>query len=540
MIQILHDHVPAREDGGEAPRARADPRPHRAGRGPGTAAGIRPRRVRRDPGPDRPRALRRRAGRAHTGPLPFRGPRDPAADPALQGRPGDRRGRPQSRSGRLGDQGPRQRLAAGSHRDRHAHPGRPLHLREPQELLPQGRHPRLLGRPPDLHGAPAVGAHRVDRGAARGGLEGGLLPLPDRAHRLEGAAPPHRARGLLGPQERLHGGGRLRGDGPQRPGSRSPPPQPSRPGDRRRLRPRLHRVAAGGQLHLPGHRAVPGRLGRPGPSGPGDGRRRLHRSRAAAGRVPGPHGGGRGPPAAEGRRPSHRRHRLLQQRLRHLPHRAHRRHRDPGVGSRREARRGDAARRPPGQGRLHPEGGRHPDPEGQAGVAPRAQRRHSQVIRVPGDPRALQPLPGPRALLRQRPGPEGDHRPHRLHVRRRRDRGPLPQGGRLRRAPDRLRALPLLLQGRRGPAHGPGRGVRPHLVQHLGRLRGGEPAPLLLRLLAAGAPGGGRPRQAAHRVAGDDLGGPGGQGHRGGLRRAGGPPALRALRADRDAQRPLS
>ena len=47
-----------------------------------------------------------------------------------------------------------------------------LHLREPQELLPQGRASRLLRDPPDLHRAPPVGAHRVGgrtprRGTAR-------------------------------------------------------------------------------------------------------------------------------------------------------------------------------------------------------------------------------------------------------------------------------------------------------------------------------------------------------------------------------------
>ena len=37
-------------------------------------------------------------------------------------------------------------------------------------------------------------------GAPRGGLERGLLPLPDRARGLQGAAAPHRARDLLGPE----------------------------------------------------------------------------------------------------------------------------------------------------------------------------------------------------------------------------------------------------------------------------------------------------------------------------------------------------
>ena len=98
------------------------------------------------------------------------------------------------------------------------------------------------------------------------------------------------------------------------------------------------------------------------------------------------------------------RHRLLQQRHGHPPPGADRRHRHPRVGRRRHARGGDAAARPPGQGRVHR---RRPQ---DIPLLTREARRGSS--RSSGDvpnshayreiARALQPLPQARAVLRRR------------------------------------------------------------------------------------------------------------------------------------------
>ncbi len=62
----------------------------------------------------------------------------------------------------------------------------------------------------------------------RRGQPGVLLPLPDRAGRVEGAAAPHRARGLLGPEGGVPGRRGLPGHGPGVHGAGRPLAQPAR------------------------------------------------------------------------------------------------------------------------------------------------------------------------------------------------------------------------------------------------------------------------------------------------------------------------
>ena len=162
--------------------------------------------------------------------------------------------------GGSGGHGRRRRGAPGDDDRRDAHPRRALHLREPEELLPQGGPARLLGHPPDLHRAPPVGAAGVDGRPAGGRGQGAVLQLPDRARRVEGAAAAHRARGLLRPEVRLHRRRGLRGD--EADGAR-PRQEAARP--RGRAGPggagaRLPGLDARRELHLPGQRALPVRL----------------------------------------------------------------------------------------------------------------------------------------------------------------------------------------------------------------------------------------------------------------------------------------
>ena len=82
-----------------------------------------------------------------------------AARPARRG--AQSRAKPKSRRGR------RRRRAARDHDRRDAHARRAVHLREPEELLPEGRAARLLGDPSDLHGAAPVGARACGSAARR-------------------------------------------------------------------------------------------------------------------------------------------------------------------------------------------------------------------------------------------------------------------------------------------------------------------------------------------------------------------------------------
>ena len=246
-------------------------------------------------------------------------------------------------------------------------------------------------------------------------------------------------------------------------------------------------------------------------------------------------------PAAE--RPPDRGHRLLQQRV--APSTTWSRSTTSSIrewGARRRAGGGHAAPGPLRQGRLHAEGGRDPA----------AARRSSS-----GSSRTAAPLPNSyayreiRALFNRFPkrelfyanaaGAEGDHRPHRLHDGRRRDRGALRAGARATwRCRSRSRACATRTRSSRtcsaaladafGPisfstSDGPGRG---------------QPAALLLRRRRASST-----RSSAtavrqhHRGARHHLGGPRRRGARGGVRRARGPAAVRALRPQREPQRPV-
>ena len=111
-------------------------------------------------------------------------------------------------------------------------------------------------------------------------------------------------------------------------------------------------------------------------------------------------------------------------------------------------------------------------------------------------------------LYADAPSLKDDHRSHRLHVGRQRDRRHPPPGRGLRRRGHRVLRSALLAQGRRGSEGGARRGVRTDLVQHLGRSRRDCAAALLLRRVDARASDR-RRRGARHHRAGDlDLGGP--------------------------------
>ena len=124
-----------------------------------------------------------------------------------------------------------------------------------------------------------------------------------------------------------------------------------------------------------GTRLVPRRARRHARPHPRDRHRRLHRPDAAAGRVPGRHGGGRGAPApAAGRRP---RSSTSTTATTPRPSTTSSRSTTSIVREWGEDGKLDEADAPAGplrQGRLHPEGRRHPAPEGEAGLAPGAER----------------------------------------------------------------------------------------------------------------------------------------------------------------------
>ena len=103
--------------------------------------------------------------------------------------------------------------------------------------------------------------------------------------------------------------------------------------------------------------------------------RRLHRPEPAAGRVPRPDRGGRGRTSCP--RPRTTASSTSTTATTHRPSTTWSRSTTSSIrewGAGRQAAGGHAARGPPGQGRLHPEGRRHPAAQGEAGLAPRQQR----------------------------------------------------------------------------------------------------------------------------------------------------------------------
>ena len=284
----------------------------------------------------------------------------------------------------------------------------------------------------------------MDGRPAGRGAQGAVLPLPDRARRVQGAAAPHRARDLLRAEGGLHRGRGLRGhEAALRETSARGSATAARGAGRAGAGARLPGVAARRQLHLPGH-ACSTALGP-------DGRSTACR-RAPPGvftdatllpvvfpglmdEVESHLGPGRG-------RPAHRRHRLLQQRLRHPP---------PGARSTTSSSASGARGRAPARGDACSWAAWPRAPSRRRRPTSRCSRRSTTGswptaatppnCTLPRDPRPLQPLPQARAVLRERAEPEGHHRPHRLHDRRRRDRRPRAPGAGLRwRSPSPSRA----------------------------------------------------------------------------------------------------
>ena len=501
--------------GARAPRAR---------RGPRAAPGLRARRLRGDARPRRARPVRRRrwpraswttsaswSARCRPPPSstgPARHPRggaQPGRGGRVQAGAGGRAARRRSRSSRR----------TPSTRPSSSRASRTTSARRACASSP----PSTPSSPCGASGSASSGIG----GPHEEGSQGGLLPLPDRARRLQGAAAPHRARDLLGAEVRLHRRSRtsrtccatVRELGPRL----REPPRPGR-GDVA-VRARLPRLAARRQLHLPGHGEVPHRAATAcADRVAGERHRRLHRPRACCPWCS----------RASWRRsrptscPTPSDHRIVDidycnNAIGHLPPRADRRHRDPASGAQDgELRGGDAAAGPPGQGRLHAEGRRHPAAEGEARLAPGQQRgaRRSRT-RTARSARCSTASPSASSSTPTRPSLKDDHRPHRLHDRRRRDRGALraaaPGYVALYIAFSRLRYSYKVEEDLRqalADAFGP------IAFSTLGGLRRGHPAPLLLRRRAPRAPGGRRRgvRRMTER-AGHHLGGPRGRGARG-------------------------
>ena len=175
---------------------------------------------------------------------------------------------------------PRRRPSRDDDR-RDAHPGRAVHLREPEELLPQGGAARVLGHPPDLHRAPPVGAHRA--GSAGRSDEGARecychfqierVESKERLRRIE-----HEIfsvlKSVFSAVEDFHGDARAvreLGAAAAQPRGGATPATPTRP--------RLPRVAAGRQLHLPGHACATGSAPDGRPDRVGDARSACSRTR---------------------------------------------------------------------------------------------------------------------------------------------------------------------------------------------------------------------------------------------------------------------
>ena len=313
------------------------------------------------------------SGRPHPLPLPLRRPRDPAR-PSSSTRdcPASTwaRGAPSEAEARAIGAG--HGLPLEIHGGGDPHRRHPVHLREPQELLPEGRPSRLLRDPPHLHRAPAVGAHRVDRRlrttrAARSATatsrsspwnpRSACGGSSTRSSRCSSASswPSRTSRTWVGSVGSW--AGRVRGRARQR--------------DRAGLGPRVPRLAARRQLHLHGDGRYRVALGRPARPRGRDARPACSRTRRCS--------PWSSPGLMEqveshlmprrGRRPHHR-HRLLQQRLGDLPPRADRRHRGPRVGAGRAAR----WRRPLllgrfAKGAFAQRADRHPPPQGEARLA---------------------------------------------------------------------------------------------------------------------------------------------------------------------------
>ncbi len=333
-----------------------------------------------------------------------------------------------------------------------------------------------------------MGARGLDRRPAGGRLARALLPVPHRARRSPRPPAPHRAPGVLGPEGRV----------PRRRGLPRHAPRHRRAGAAAARSPGrieggrrgavVHRLADGRQLRDPRRRALHLRARRPAARRFHHRARRVQGSDAAARRLPRPDGGAAHPSASGRDRRARHRRRLLPQRPGHPPSRADRRRRDPRVGPRRQPRGVDAAARPPGQGRPHRQAAGCPVDAGEAGLAARALRRLEELARLPRDARAVQPHAAARAALHRRHLAQDARRPHGLHVERHRDRGDDADRTGLRDGVGGVLGPALLAPRRGGPEAGAGRGLRPDLVQHLGRHGRDRPARLLLRPERARAP----------------------------------------------------
>ena len=198
---------------------------------------------------------------------------------------------------------------------------------------------------------------------------------------------------------------------------------------------------------------------------------------------------------------------------------------------------GDAAARPPGQGRAHRQAAGRPADAGEAGLAARALRRLEELARLPRDARALQPHAAPRAALHRRRLAQDARRPHGLHVERHRDRGDDADRPGLRDGVGGVLGPALLAPRRGGPEADAGRGLRPDLVQHLGRHGRDRPARLLLRPERARAPDRRRAGPRHRRARDLDVGGSRRRHPRADLRPGRGPAPLHALHPQRVAQR---
>ena len=150
----------------------------------------------------------------------------------------------------------------------------------------------------------------------------------------------------------------------------------------------------------------------------------------------------------------------------------------------------DAAARPPRQGRPHRQAAGRPADAREAGLAARAVRRRRRT-RTPTARRARSSTTcrGASCSTPTPPSLEDARRSHGLHVERRRDRGhDADQGQGYEAVSVAFSDAALLAPRRGGPGSGARRGVRPDLVQHLGRPGRHRPARLLLRCSRARAP----------------------------------------------------
>ncbi len=170
--------------------------------------------LRRDARPTRPPPEPGGPGRPAPGPLPLRGPGDAPCLPALQGPAGHPRLGPEPERGRGPGGGRGGRPPARDHDRRDPHAATPRSSSTASRTT--SRRPGSGSSPRSTPSSTVRRQWETDRGDRRPPRRGGqgvLLPLPDRAGGLEGAAPPDRARDLLGAEVRLHGRRGLPGDG---------------------------------------------------------------------------------------------------------------------------------------------------------------------------------------------------------------------------------------------------------------------------------------------------------------------------------------